>query len=413
MATRRDVLKGAGAWVLANTMLGGLAQGQNATTPRTPANAPAKAADGLRMGAAFTEDLAREFMAKKTALYSTREAWESDAPKIRAAMLRGMGLEPLPKRRPLNAIRKFKKERKGYTVENVAIETVPGYWLTGNLYLPARETAGPMPGMLVTYGHASQDPASHGLFRPDYQALCAAIARMGGAAFVYDMLGYGESSVPFAGHRSPEAMTIQTWDSIRALDWLGTVEKVDAERIGIIGQSGGGTQTFLLGAVDPRVALTVPVTQVSAYFFGGCPCESGRPIHSEMDTNNVIAAAMVAPKPQLVVSDGSDWTKNTPVVEFPFIKHIYELMGAGDKTENAHFPQGKHDINEEKRAVVYPFLAKHLKLDLAQVQGADGKVSESWLEPLAVDDLRVFTEANPRPAGAIAEPAKIVEAMRG
>lgn len=114
MTTRRELLMGAGTWALANTVVAGLARGQQAP-----------AANGLRVGAAFTEPDARAFMARKTALYATRDLWQSAAPRLRAGMLRGMGIDPTVKRPPLAAIRNSRKERNGYTVENVAIDDDP------------------------------------------------------------------------------------------------------------------------------------------------------------------------------------------------------------------------------------------------------------------------------------------------
>jgi len=372
-----------------------------------PAQKEADEKPQLCVGNYQTEEQAKEQLARFARTYSNAAEWQQRAQRIREGILRGAELSPLPKKCPLNPIVHSKREHNGYSVENVAIESLPGVFVTGNLYRPTKGT-GPFPAILCPHGHWS-DPADYGRFRPDMQKRCAMFARMGAIVLAYDMVGYGDWANAGWEHRGSKVLKLQLWDSIRLVDYLTSRPDVDPKRIAVTGASGGGTQSFLLTAVDDRIAVSVPVVMVSAHFFGGCVCESGMPIHKgkNYETSNVEIAAAAAPRPLLLVSDGKDWTKNTPDVEYPYIRNVYQMFGAADKVEYAHLPNEGHDYGLSKRLPVYKFLAQHLGLSLAAVQDANGNIDES---PVVIEEkakLYVFNDEHPRPAHAVSPKADL------
>ena len=300
------------------------------------------------------------------ASYPVQAAWDSRKAELRTCFLAQLGLTPMPKKTPLNPIYTPKRKFDGYTVENVGLEVLPGVYLCGSLYRPVKGK-GPFAAILCPHGHFnSPDLNQYGRYRPDHQYRCAMLARMGAVVFSYEMFAYGESllQVRKEDHTTGLALTMQTLNSTRVIDFLTSLSYVDPKRIGVTGESGGGTQTFLLTALDDRVAVSVPVVMVSSWFFGGCACESGLPIHSctDLGTNNAEIAAMASPRPMLVISDGSDWTRNVPAIEFPYLQKVYSLYGKQENVENVHLATEGHDYGVSKRLAMYDFMAKHLGL---------------------------------------------------
>ena len=364
-----------------------------------PARADEPALDPLLcQGDFLTVDEGAAMLAKRLAETPTRAAWEAYAAHVRECILRGADLEPLPRRIPLNVITRNKRTHggyNGYTVENVAFETVPGYYAACNLYRPTNAD-GPTPVVLCPVGHWGDSR-----FNPMVQIRCAMLAKMGATAMSIGMFGWGSSPDQAVQriHVRPLALTMQTWSNMRALDYLLSLDGVDPKRVGVTGASGGGTQTFLLTALDDRVRVSVPVVMVSSHMFGGCLCESGKPIHrsAEHFTNNAEIAAMAAPRPMLVVSDGGDWTASVPDVELPFIRKIYALFGAEGNIEGVHFPNEGHDYGPSKRKAMYRFMAARLGLDLAKIQDAAGQIDESGVVVEDIPTMQVFDASHPFP----------------
>lgn len=332
-------------------------------------------------------------------LYHDKSSWEERKALIRLCLYEAQHLSPLPAKPLSKPIVTPKRLMNGYTVENVAIEILPGLYINGSLYKPLK-IRGKIPVVLSPDGHWGQQR-----YRADCQIRCAMMARMGAMAFSYDLFAWGESLLQFKAedHRRSLAQSIQTLGGIRLLDYVLSLKETDQGRVGISGGSGGGSHTVLMAAMDDRIKLSVPVVSLSSSFYGGCPCESGMPIHlCAGGTNNVELAAMAAPKPQLVVSDGKDWTATVPEHDMPFLKKIYGYYGGASYVQNVHLPDEGHDFGPSKRKALYDFLVDQFKLDAAGVKDKNGKYDESKCTIEKESAMYVFGDKGERlPANAI------------
>lgn len=352
--------------------------------------------------------------------FPDRQAWERRAEELRTQVLVANGLWPMPPKTPLNPVMHGKIDRDGYTVEKVYFASLPGHYVTGNLYRP-KGMPGRRPGVLCPHGHwangrlferseaeAKQEIESgaestlEGARYP-LQARCAMLARMGCVVFMYDMVGYADSTkIPHTqGFSDAEAdlrlqsfMGLQTWNSIRALDFLTSLDDVDPQRIGVTGASGGGTQTFILCAVDPRPAVSFPAVMVSTAMQGGCICENCSLLR--IGTNNIELAALFAPKPQ-AMTGADDWTKEIERKGLPELKRIYGLYGAADRVEAKYLPF-PHNYNQPSREMMYNWFNRYLNL------GVPEPVKEQPFVPIPPKDLRVFDAEHPVPADAADAP---------
>lgn len=364
---------------------------------------------------------------------ATREAWARRAEWVRRRILVSQGLWPLPTRTPLQAVIHGRIEADEYTVEKVYFESAPGFFVTGNLYRPKRLT-GKVPGVLFAHGHwqdarlafssdeevrreiaSGQERFEQG-GRSRFQSLCVQLARMGCVVWQWDMLGNSDAQQlsaalvhGFAKQRpematpehwglfSPQAelhlqsaMGLQTWNSIRSLDFLLSLPEVDPERVAMTGASGGGTQTMILAAIDDRLKLSFPAVMVSTAMQGGCTCENACLLR--VDTGNVEFAALFAPKPQ-GLSTADDWTREMAAKGFPELKQLYTLLGAPDRVMLHRGECFPHNYNAVSRSAFYTWLNRHFRL------GFKEPVIERDYRPLSREQLTVWNAQHSAPAG--------------
>lgn len=347
-----------------------------------------------------TVEEGKEQLAFLSTLYNDVQSWERRKAELKQCLLASLKLTNIPAKPSsppiVSAIRKY----DGYTVQNIAIETLPGLYVSGSLYRPEK-MKGKVPLVLNPDGHFAK-----GRYREDCQYRCAVLAQMGAMAFSYDLFGWdGESllQVESKDHRRSLVQSIQTLNAIRILDYLLSLKHADASRVAITGASGGGSQTMLLAAIDDRIKLSVPVVMLSSYHSGGCPCESGMGVHTcGGGTNNAEIAAMIAPRPMLVVSDGKDWTQNVPKNEAPFLQNIYRFYGKEDAVQNVHLATEGHDYGKSKRLAMYEFIAKHFSLNLPAIKNGSNEIDESGVTIENEGALKVFgVKGENLPANAV------------
>ena len=372
---------------------------------------------------------------------STPGEWTQRSAYVRRQLLVATGLWPIPTKQPLNAVVQGKVERDDYTVERVILQTGDMLYCTGSLYRPKVKPNGKYPAVLCPHGHWANgrfyehteamfkqelDSKAESLPSGRYplQARCVQLARMGCVVFLYDMLGYADGgplthelahgfkiqrpdlSQPdhwglFSAQSELRCLNIvglQTWNSVRALDWISSMDDVDSTRIGVTGASGGGTQTFLLGGVDPRPAAFFPAVMVSTSMQGGCTCENAS--YLRVNTGNIELAALLAPRP-LGMTAADDWTKELETKGLPELKQHYAMLGVPDNVQGKYRPF-PHNYNQPSRLAMYEFFNKHLKL------GQQSPIVERDFVPLTKAEATVWDAQHPAPAPTVENELKIV-----
>ena len=333
------------------------------------------------------------------------DEWRTRAAWLREHVLASAGLVPMPERTPLNAVVFGERNHDDYTVSKAYFESLPGFLVTGNLYKPIGN--GPFPAIVSPHGHWDYGRLENSAVA-SVPGRSINLARQGFVVFTYDMIGYNDSrwyphtpshtfhDREFGGKRENlwglNLAGLQLWNSIRSVDFLQSLPFVARDRIGATGASGGGTQTFLLSAVDERVKASAPVNMISLHMQGGCLCENIPGLR--LDTDNVELAALFAPRPLLMVSATGDWTNETMELEYPEMQRFYDLFGAKDRVHAVRI-NSPHNYNRDSREAVYAWMARWLKGAPADVQ-----VKEREFRSDPLPELMVFAN-RPRPEGML------------
>ncbi|WP_437188241.1 GDSL-type esterase/lipase family protein [Planctomicrobium sp. SH668] len=347
--------------------------------------------------------------------------WETQSAALREQLLVATGLWPLPEKTEMTPVIHGKIDRGDYTIEKVFFESFPGMYVTGNLYRP-KHKSGKLPGVLATHGHAHNGrfhinpPANVAeelrIGGEDFQsgahsylqARAVQLARMGTVVFLYDMMGEADGKV--LSHRQGFSDTesslwlhnklgLQTWNSIRSIDFLQSLPDVDPEKIAVTGESGGGTQTMLVAALDPRIQVAFPAVMVSTGMQGGCICENAD--YLRVGINNIAIAALCAPRP-LAMSGANDWTIDIETLGLPELKQVYGFYDKADLVHAKTYKQFYHNYNQVARELMYDWFNTHLSLGLT----TPVKQTDFW--PLTIEEMSVYNDQHPRPNNELTEP---------
>ena len=326
---------------------------------------------------------------------TTVQQWEQRKQQTRAALHRMLWHDLTWPDRPPRATTTSRQDYATYTVENLVLETVPGVFLTANLYLP-RGAATPVPVLLYQCGHASKS-----LFRRHG----AWFASHGMAMLVMDNIEMGE--IEFTHHgvysnawfhwysRGFSPLAVELLNARRAIDYLVTRPDLDRSRIGATGRSGGGMTTFFLAALDDRIVASAPVSGTLStkgwieHRLSMAHCDCQYPVNSHGLLYSEIGA-LIAPRVQLLVNADTDrgFPMDTFTEMVDKIGEIYGLYKKSDALRTAVTPGG-HTDTEAIRLPVYSFFLKEL-LGKDEAMTTEGEVEEP-----PVDTLICFRDGLP------------------
>lgn len=340
------------------------------------------------------EKMVEEYFRRQTARISARaladirtlDDWKAKRQAYREQILEMLGLWPMPEKTDLKATLAGKIETDKFTVEKIHFQSMPGLYISANLYIPKNLT-GPAPTILYLCGHARvvKDGVAYGN-KTNYQHHPAWFAEHGYVAMIIDTLDLGEIEGEHHGTyrrgwwwwptRGYTPGGVETWNAIRALDYLATRPEVDMNRVGVTGRSGGGAYTWFLTAVDDRPSVIVPVAGVTdmtnhvvdGAIEGHCDCMY------QVNTyawDFALLCALAAPRPLLLSNSDKDTI-------FPLdgvyrvheqLKRIYKLHGAEERL-GLLITEGPHSDTQDLQVPAFRWMNRWLKKDNGQVEAA-------------------------------------------
>ena len=383
--TRRSLLRQAGLGILGASSLP-LISAAAASAPKSDARAKAKSALSSPPELAplnrFPRMMHDYFLARIAAQERATEARRAtlraraDAEAFireRAARVKQC-FGPLPEKTPLNPRVTGRVERDTYVIENVIFESRPGFLVTGNLYLPKSASPSPRPGVVGVCGHSDNGKAAG-----TYQSFAQGLARLGYVCFIIDPTGQGERIQRLTPELKPAMRwntwehnyvgnqqllvgevfgTWQAWDGIRALDYLLTRAEVDPQRVMVTGNSGGGTITTWMCALEPRLTGAAPSCFINTFrrMF-----ESEQPADSEQCPPHTLALGLdhsdfflpFATRPLKLLGQEKDpFDARGLEQSYGHLRQLYALLGQAQNVALFIGPDG-HGYHQKNREAMY------------------------------------------------------------
>jgi dienelactone hydrolase len=390
-------MKSLSAWLCFSCAL--LTATASAAPARTTAtNTPTR---GDQQLAAYFQSETRKRADRCLAEIETAEDWQANRDKYRQQLAEMLGLSPMPPRTDLKPVITGKLEHAEFTVEKLHFQSLPGLYVTANLYLP-RNVQGRAPAILYVSGHANVKTNGVSLGnKTGYQHHGAWFARHGYVCLTIDTIQLGElEGIHHGTHRlgwwwwNARGYTpagVEAWNGIRALDYLQSRPEVDGERIGVTGRSGGGAYSWWVAALDDRIKVAAPVAGITdlenhvvdGVVQGHCDCMF---MVNTYGWDYAQVAALVAPRPLLICNTDKDsiFPLDGVVRVHERVAKVYAALGAKDKL-GLLITEGPHKDTQELQVPVFRWFNRFLKKEEPLITVP----AEKLFAPV---DLKVFKE---------------------